>query len=157
TCRRGGRLQTLELGELLDQLLHAVTTKLYGKLGIFAVSFAREDDAFAVFGVAHAGSFAEAGAAGGRGNVHAGTAFEVERAFAGGSAFAEEGGGVVERAGAWGGAALAEALAGVGFCRAGRLLRFIFVGVVALGAEVVVCGPLVALRVRRGVRAAVAG
>src|SRR6201999_3527335 len=69
-----GRLETFELGELLDKLLHAVTTKLYGKLGVFAFAFAGEDDSFTVFGVADAGSFAEAGAACGGRDVHFGAA-----------------------------------------------------------------------------------
>ena len=95
------QLEPFELGELLDQLLHAVTNKLYGKLGIFAVSIAREDDAFAILWVPDAGSFAEASAAGRGGNVHAGATFEA-------ATFAEEGRSVVEwaAAGAW--ATLAE-------------------------------------------------
>jgi hypothetical protein len=51
----------LQLGEPFYQLLHAVMCKLYCNFGIFPISFAAKDDAFAVFGVADSLAVAEAG------------------------------------------------------------------------------------------------
>ncbi len=91
-------------------------TKLYGKPGIFAFALASEDDAFAVLGVADARSFAETGAAGGRGEVH------PRANCIACSALAEEGCGVVERAAADAAFASAEALRCIGFGAAARVL-----------------------------------
>src|SRR5665213_988373 len=69
--RSGGALvlQAFQLSELLHQLFHSVPTKLYCKLGIFPIAFAREDDALAVFGMPHARPFAQPGLARGCRNV----------------------------------------------------------------------------------------
>ena len=47
-------LQSLKLGELLHQLLHAVPFKLYCNLRVISFAFAAKHGARAVFGVAHA-------------------------------------------------------------------------------------------------------
>ncbi len=48
------RLDLLQVGEFLHQLLHAVTVEHDGELGVFAISFANQDSAFAIFCVANA-------------------------------------------------------------------------------------------------------
>jgi hypothetical protein len=53
----------LQIGELLHQLLHAVPVEQDGELGVFAVALAHENGAFAVFAVADALAFFQAGGA----------------------------------------------------------------------------------------------
>ena len=62
-------LESFELGELLHQLFYAVLLKLYCNLGVVPIAFAAKDGALAVFGVADARALAQAGLAGGGGDV----------------------------------------------------------------------------------------
>ena len=48
------RLNLLEVGELLHQLLHAVAAEQYGQLGVFAIAFTHQYRALAILRVAHA-------------------------------------------------------------------------------------------------------
>ena len=75
TCRHSGKdlgrpaLQwaepsnLLQIGELLHQLFHAVTVEQDSELGVFAVALAHENGALAVFAVADALAFLQAGGA----------------------------------------------------------------------------------------------
>ena len=94
-----------------------MTTKLYCKLGIFPISFAGEDHALPILGVADTGAFAHAGAAGGGVGRRFGAVAKLQTAgFKACSTLAKEGGGVVERAAAGAAFDRAKALRGVGFC-----------------------------------------
>ena len=54
-------LELAQICELFHQLLHAVPVEEDGELDVFAVALAHEDGAFAVFRVADALAFFEAG------------------------------------------------------------------------------------------------
>ena len=61
--RRAKASNLLQIGELFHQLFHAVAGEKDGELGVFAVAFAQEDGAFAVFCVADVLTFSQAGSA----------------------------------------------------------------------------------------------